>query len=267
MSICGYVIDDDNHEVTAKMPEGRVKGLVSRVSYCGAMDGSAGDPEPLIPMEEWPDRIADLDRTGGWAHDRWKDSPIGVGDQDGYSWCHAWAYAWHYMIQRAIQGLPYIEMSASSIGGPVTNYNKDRGAYILDDLEQGVKVGLASTEFVPMRDYHKSSRKPGADDNSALHKATEYVDLGQRGFQRQGSKLLLGKSTSDGFDWWGHAIPAVRLRYLNNGRKATDHLSYDKLILNQWGTGFGDNGLAWLSGTKKIADESYVVEVGTAGEK
>lgn len=279
-----YEIGDDNYQnqlgdgdtVFAGGETRFLNGLLPRsegvkkgeVPEYGAIPGVATADAKIvrIPMESWPDLIADQERNQSSLWHLWKDSPIGVLDQDGLSYCHAFSADDATMLIRWIMGLPYVELSAGSIGGPVTGY-RNRGAYIIDDLHQVVNKGVASTEFVPMRQVSKSGWKPGAEENAALHKATEFWDGQPRDFELQGSALFAGFPTCDGYDWWGHAVTGLRIRDLNNGRKATDHLRYSKTILNSWGKSYGYDGCGDLTGSKKIADEWYVFRQATASPK
>ena len=264
-------IGDHNYEAfvepTAEHGGGepRLMGLLPRKVAYGAVPGVATAEGNIarIPMAEWPDWIADLERNRATLWHLWKDSPIGVLDQNGLSYCHAFSCVDALMLVRHAMGLPYVELSAGSIGGPVTGY-RNQGAYILDDLHRVVKYGAASTEFVPMRQVSRSGWKPGADENCKLHQATEFWDGKPRDFELQGSALLQGFATCDGYDWWRHAVTGLRLVDLNNGRPATDHLRYAKDILNSWGPEWSENGVGRLTGTKKIADEWYVQRQATA---
>lgn len=262
------VINDENYHLF--LPDGkiihggepRLAGIIPRdwtKNPYGSLDfGQTYEAAGIenYPMEAWPDLIADNDRNKAWADDVWAASPIGVLDQDGLSYCHAFSACDAVMIERELMGLPYVELSAGSIGGPVTGY-RNAGAYIIDDLRQVVEKGVASTEFVPMMQVSRSGWKPGAVENALLHTAKNVIEMQSRNFQQFGSVLISGRTVCIGLNWWGHAITGIRLRDNKNGRAATDHLRYDAKILNSWNKSWGENGCGWLSGSKKIPDEQY----------
>lgn len=213
----------------------------------------------LIPMEQWPDKIADKERNKATLKYLWKQSPIGILNQNGLSYCHAFSPAWAIMLYRELMGLPYVELSASSIGGPVTGF-RNAGAWIVDDLEQIVKVGCATTDFVPMRQVSKSGYKSGWEANAALHKVLGYKELQSRNFVEHGSALLQDKPVCVGLNYWGHAVTDIVLVDLDPSKKATDASRYGVEFANSWDVDFGDGGFGIRAGSKKYADEAYIVD-------
>lgn len=262
------LIIDDSKPIEAHNQAGRLMGLVPRKLWYGATPECVAEAEPgaIYPMEEWPDRIADMERRLAFAYHFWKDSPIETIDQDGIGYCHACSPAFDIMLVRWMVGLPHVELSAGSIGGPITGY-RNRGAWIMDDLEQIVKFGVASTDFVPMMQVSRAGWKPGAEENALLHTCDEWLSLGERNFLQHGSRLLDGKGVCVGLNYWGHAVTDVRLVDAVPKLKATDHNRYRVGFVNSWGPGWGENGYAERADSKKFADEAYVPTVAKASEK
>lgn len=258
------IIDDANYRQF--MPDGLPQGGEVRRSgvrpraehpvYGSTRYGSEFNL-PLIPMQEWPDRIADLERRKASLWHLWKDSEIGVLDQNGLSYCHAFSCVLGIMLSRLIQGLPYVGLSSSSIGAPVTNY-RNAGAWIIEDLEQAKSVGAASLEFVPSLTTRRGDFKPGWEQNAALHRVTEWTELGSRNFQQHGSAMLQCKPACNGLNYWGHAVTDVALVDLDKSRPATSEDRYGILFINSWSKGWGDGGCAVRSGRQKYADEAYI---------
>jgi len=214
-----YVIDDSN--VQDHLPNGdefhgenggevRYKGYVPR-DWGNKPYGSIGAQGYSVTMtdQEILDgiRSQEVNESSPWHV--WRRSKIGVLDQDGLSYCHAFSAVDGVMIQREIQGLPYVELSAGSVGGPVTGY-RNAGAMIDDDMDQVVKHGVASTEFVPMRQVSKSGWKQGAEENAKLHRATKYFEHRQNDSRSTIIATLQGKCVMAGYDWWGHAVTIVQ---------------------------------------------------------
>jgi hypothetical protein len=228
---------------------------------------------PRIPIEEWPDRIADMDRNRSWALDHWEGLGIDPLDQDGVGYCHAFSLASAAMIARGMQGLPYEELSASSIGGPVTGW-KNAGAYILDDLEQGMRAGLCSTKFGPMLTTRRADFKPGWEEDARNHKIEEAWEGDPNDWVSFVSCLLTGFVVPGGWNWWGHAVTAVRVvntraSEFRGAYRASRNLDpvaqqiyladfFDLDILNSWGN-WGKRGIGRLTGSKKYVNEWYVV--------
>lgn len=265
------IINDDNY--LEHMPDaaglvtidgdrysfGMVPRDYSRTAYGETEFATAGRIKK-IPREQWPDLIADKNRDKSSLKHVWEDD-LGrkILDQDGIPYCHAFSPAIAIMLVRAANGYPDLEISAGSIGGPVTNYRK-RGAWIGDDLKQIVRQGAATTEYVPMRQVSRSGWKPGADENCELHKVEEWDELRPRDLDELISALLINLPVCIGLNWWGHAVTSIDV--VDTGRGSATSLSrYDIGNLNSWGQNYGDGGYFILSGNKRIPDEQYAPRV------
>ena len=254
-----FVIDDENG-YQLMLPASQT-GYVER-DYDRTPYGSVGAAPPgeieVIPYDQWPDKIADLEREKATLKDIWEASPIGVLNQGNYPFCHGFAAIMAVLIERAKQGLPYVELSASSVAAPVTNYTKS-GAWIGKDLQQIVKVGVAPLSLIPMLTHRKSDFPPGWEQEAGKHRVTEFAELRPRDFAQQGSAILQGHGVSVGQNHWSHAVLQMCVRDMDKSKKATDPNRYGIELRNSWGAGWGDGGFAIQVGSKKFADEAYVV--------
>lgn len=212
----------------------------------------------IHPMESWPDLIADKARTKSTLKDIWADSPIGILNQGSVSYCHAFSAVMLMMLQRAKEGLPYVELSASSIGGPVTGW-KNAGAYIHDDLERAVSHGACSAAFGPMLSTRQADFKSGWEADAAKYKVSEFTDVKSRDVLLHGSLLLDNHPVGVGLNYWGHAVTDIVLLDVYPTKKATDWTRYGTEFLNSWGTGWGENGLGVRTGNKMLADAIYAL--------
>lgn len=253
-----YIIGDDTYEAGRSA---EANGYVAR-DYQRTPYGAVGSAPPaniqMIDMEEFPDRIADLERNNATLKDRWLDSPIGILDQNGFPFCHGFAAVEAVMLARHLEGLPYIKLSPSSVAAPVTGYKK-AGAWIGADLKQIVNVGAAPASLIPMLTYQRSDFPPGWEQEAAKCKVSEFSELRSRDFQQQGSALLQGFGVSVGQSHWSHAVLQCVLRDVNKHLKATDHNRYGIEFANSWGIAWGVAGWAVQTGSKKFADEAYVL--------
>jgi hypothetical protein len=253
------IIDDDNayQFILPVSQTGYEARDYERTPY-----GSVGAAPPadieLIPYEQWPDIIADLERTKSTLKDIWADSKIGVLNQKDYPFCHGFAAIMAVLIQAEKQGLPYVELSASSVAAPVTNYTK-AGAWIGRDLKQIVNVGVAPVSLIPMLTHRKSDFPQGWENEAAKHKVTEFAELRPRDFQQQGSAILQGHGVSVGQSHWSHAVVQVCVRDMDKSKKSTDPNRYGLELINSWSETWGDRGFAIQVGSKKYADEAYIV--------
>lgn len=253
------IINDTNWQTICK-PDARCGTIArdySRVPY-GSIPSVPPGAVQTIPMEEWPDRIADKERTKSSLKHIWEDSGIGVWDQGQVSYCHAFSAAMLVAIKRAQQGLPLVSLSASSVGGPVTGW-RNAGAYIHDDLEQIVRGGVASTDFVPMLTTDRNKCKPGWEANALLHRVSEFTDVKPRNFLEHGSLLLLNQPVGVGLNYWGHAVTDLVLRDLYPTKRATDEGRYGTEFLNSWSKTWGNDGFGIRTGSKMYADAIYAL--------
>jgi len=228
-----------------KVPYGSIPGVPEGIDI------------PIIPMEHWPDAIADKERTKSSIKHVWERSKIGVLNQSTISYCHAFSGVMGAMIDRELMGLDYVELSASSVGGPVTNW-RNAGAYIFDDLKQMI-VGIASTEFVPMLTTNRSDCKPGWEADAKKYAVTEWKDVKARDILVHGSLLLANNPVLVGLNYWGHAVFDGALKDMDKSKKATDWTRYGIDFLNSWGTKYGNGGWGVRTGSKMLADSIYTI--------
>lgn len=212
---------------------------------------------PLIPREEWPDRIAEMNKWKSSLLHLWKDWGRDALSQGSLPYCHAFSPAQAMLIMRKQNGLPEIEISAGSIGGPATGYQR-RGAWIGSDLRVITQKGAATTEFVPMHQVSRRGWKPGAEENALLHRVTEWWECRRRNLDQHVSCLLQCHPVCVGLNYWSHAVTDLMVRDLNPRMPVTNDSRWGIDFLNSWGPNWGENGIATRTGSKKYADEAYV---------
>lgn len=260
------IVHGDDFPVQLLTPQGRERGLIPYATFSGdEPDIFSADKIPLIPWEEMPDRIADLERNKATLWHIWKDSKIGAKDQNGLPYCHAASAVDALELKRAAQGLPYVELSIGGVGGPVTGYRK-RGAYIMDDLAQIASAGAPSVEFVPNLQVSKSGWKPGAEEDGLKHRCEEYFKLQQRGVQEHLSALLQIFPVCVGLNYWGHAVTDLRVVDYRPNLAATNWKRYAVDFLNSWSESYGEDGVGRRIDSKLPADEAYVPREATSSE-
>lgn len=204
---------------------------------------------PTIPRAEWPDRIADMERSKSRLSDICDQAAIPCLNQGSVGYCHAFSPCYAVMAFRAVMGLPYKLLSASSIGGPVTGF-QDAGAYIFDDLEHIVTHGVATVETYPMlTTQNRWDAKAQAD--AAKHKVVEWWELETGNVDQMMTSLLCRLPVCVGINSWGHAVTLLDPIH-ENGR-------FGFFFENSWGAGWGDNGRGKIFiGDAKTPNEAYV---------
>lgn len=224
---------------------------------------------PIIPRSEWPRIIKEQEASKTnlfYLWQAWRDSlpssvktiKQGVLDQDGYPFCHGFSALMIYYMWRFVQGLPFIEFSASSIALPAAGWRK-AGAAIEDDCEVMVKQGVAPLEYVPQLTASRSSFKAGWEQEAAKHRVTKWGEIRHRSLDEQVSVILARRFLSEGLDFMSHSMAdgivydaRPDLDVGNDNRWEIGHL-------NSWDVTYGVNGWGRRTGSKKYADEGYYI--------
>lgn len=261
------IIDEDNWrdqigengEVIDATGERRKLACFPRKVPVGAVKCASVATTPLIPRNEWASRWQDIKAARADTRSLLADKGIPALDQERTSTCHAQSAALGLMVARARQGEATVILSPGSIAGPVTGY-VDAGAYIEDDLEQIVRGGAASREFVPMNQISRNGWKPGAEANALLHRCEKWLDLGNADRQmldRCVTQILLGNAVCVAYSWWAHAVTLTGLAVLGSGRFGVE-------FRNSWSPSYGDDGYAVLAEGRGTPNAAYVPIAATA---
>ena len=255
------IINDSNYTSFIQPPDGRGRGHQARTNEVGSVEGLVAADFELTPREAWPDLIRVMERSKTRLSDMIDGVPIPCLDQGQTNYCHAFSPALAMMALRASEGQPYVPLSPGSIGGPVTGF-RNRGANIQADLQQIIRGGAASTEFVPERQITREGWKPGATENALLHRVAEWWDMPRNMmFDRVMTLLLKRIPICTAHWWWSHAVTALDPWMDASGRK------FGHRDRNSWGSRYGDNGYFIQMEGKGTPDEAYAPRAMTAYAK
>ncbi len=249
----GEELRDTNPHAAGRL---RLFGLCAPPQEYAAVHTATAYPEELIiPRAKWPGLIAEAKRSQTLLSQIARRCKVPVLNQYSLPYCHAFSPAEAVMLLRAANGLPFLELSAGSIGGPATGY-RARGAAIEQDLDVITTLGIATTAFVPMSAVAKASWKPGAEENALLHRVTEWWKFGTTGrmFDEIISALFRRFPVCVGLNWWRHAVTYFDPEELDTGE-------YGVLFRNSWGPDFGEDGFARLDEDKGTPDVAYAPRV------
>lgn len=254
------IIDDSNADRIVQDTR-HLCGCLPRREVYGALPFASTAPVELIPWEQIPDKIADQERNKSTLYHIWLDSKIGSLNQGQASWCWAFSGVGTLMLERELQGLPYVHLSPSSVAGPVVNF-QNKGWYIEDCLKRMCEFGVASTEFVPELTMKQIDFKSGWKESCGMNKVTMWQDVGNNA-QAQISMILNLHPLAVAENWWSHAFEQLRVVDSNKSLPANNPLRYSRGCVNSWGPSYGQGGYFELAGQKGIADQSYAIEQAT----
>lgn len=229
----------------------------------GSIAGVPAAPDfPLVPRSEWPDRISQMEREKSRLSDMINDEGIPALNQETLSFCWSYSLGGAGMALRAQMGLPMVMLSPESVAAPVNGF-RDGGNYIGRALEQCIRVGMASTEFVPHLAVRESEFRPGWEQDAAKHKVFEYTDLGQKRPQYFDllMTILFSRFPIPGaHNWWGHSVYAADPVMRKNGSVWI----FGMRERNSWGPTYGSNG--WFTVDEQYCfDEAYAPRAFTQG--
>jgi hypothetical protein len=198
---------------------------------------------PLIPRDEWIERIKEKDANQSWLRNINDLMGVPCTDQNGRGYCHAYGTVGAGMTARAEAGLPTIRLSAESVGGIVTGWI-NRGANPDDDLEVFVKYGACAQSFMDSEWSLNPTRwKPGWEQDALNHRVVECFDLdpdSDKIFDQEMTCVLINIATADWYNWWGHHIQGpLQAKYMDG--------KFWLLKRNSWGQDYGDNGYFWMA--------------------
>lgn len=206
---------------------------------------------PLIPEEQWNERIRDREAKGLTNRQLREHLGIQSLNQNGYPfcWAHGPTQALRYL--KAQNGEPVPMYSACSVACPVTNFRTvgGWGDMALDYIRQN---GINTADDWPINSLDRRLLNDENREKARLNRVTEWFDLRPRGFPEIVTCLLYGMPVSVAFNWWRHLVCAIDA-VLKGGEVCL-------LIDNSWGN-WGDNGLGVISGRKKFADEQIAPRV------
>ena len=253
-----HVISDENWNPDLAQPGDGMCGCLPRRSVYGALPFAQPAKVDLIPYEEWPDRIADEERNQSSLWHVWQDSKIGVLMQGQLNYCWGFSGVTALMLERELQGLPYVPLSPSSVVAPIVGY-MNRGGYIEDCLKGMMDQGASSTDYVPQATNRAQEFKPGWREDAHQYRVTMWADV-PADHQTQGTMLFLKRPVPVGLNFWGHSVLFLRVLDRYPKLKANNPNRYGTKYLNSWDKTWGDGGCGILEGSKQVADQAYAIE-------
>lgn len=253
------VIDDSNWQQFVNAPPGHEKGLIPTPDLDGqfcAEPFTRPFDIPHIPRSEWADRIEEMERTKTRLSDLGQQYGIKVKNQDGYGYCWAFGTTTTVEYARAVQGLEHVELSATSVAGPIKNY-ANQGGWGKEALAYIVQHGVCPASMWPEVPTGANRRYDTEENRQerTKFKVTEWYEIRHGDFDAVMTALLLRMPVSVGLSWWGHLVAFVD-PIVKGGQ-------FGVKFPNSWAETWGEGGWGVLMESKARNDDVAVVPVVT----
>lgn len=246
------IINDDNWQAFVNPVvdgEQRMMGLIPRdYDQCPVGYLSCAKPFdlPLIPESEWEDRLqariaakaqlSDVRNRGKFGQ------PMPSTDQNGKGYCWAHSSTSAVLIVRAMEGQPYVDLSAYAVACVIKNF-RDQGGWGSQSLEFIAERGIPSSHYWPQKSMKRENDNPETWGNAKLHRVTEWMDMEPNNKQQLVTCLLSGIPVVSDFNWWGHSVCTLDLVSIK---------PFKTRIWNSWSDQWSDNGMGILEGGKAV---------------
>lgn len=280
-----FVIDDNNFGlfVDATVVDGHTmgRGLIER-DYQSFPQGcySAAPPfsideMPLIPRNEWPERIAHMEASESRLSDIRRRGNGGLIipslDQNGQGYC--WFYSATACVQllRARSNSPYVALSGHSGACVIKNF-RDQGGWGAAALDFIRDKGIVPQSLWPAKSMSRANNTPENWEKAKEFRVTEaFVDLQPAAYDRSMtldqvvSCLLNCIPVIGDFNWWGHSVCIEDVVDVDSKLSVNDNNRWGTRILNSWTDNWGTLGEAVLKGKKAIPNGGAAPRVSWGG--
>lgn len=221
----------------------------------------------LIPFAQYPDAVIEWDKVPEIIERCHRDKVFPLyhlhkylwdpadWSQDGLGFCWAYGLTASVVLARAVEGQPTVRLSPTSLGWLVGWRN--RGYYCDEAIEGARSKGIAPVDYAPELSLSPSKFKNGWETEALKYRPLEWWDVDTNRDTkltiRQALTILAtGRALYVAYNWWGHALCCVGLKWEKGGA-----------VWQLWNS-HGD-GVIEIAGSKGIPDEAYGVRATSWG--
>lgn len=237
-------------QATGYLPRNYSRNPIGSIPYCVPFD------LPLIPRDEWKDRIDDLKDKKARLTDILDQLQILADDQNGFGYCWSYGTVQAFILTRAIMGLPYRKLNPHALAAQVMQF-RDRGGNTFDAIPWLVEKGCPTYDTWPQWSMDRSlATSKAVKEESVKYRLTEHYELDPNNLDQKMTLLLGGAGQPTpviaGYLDIGHMMCDLDAVYRINGSS----IEYGVDSLNSWGATSGPlkNGrvLRWGSKAKSF---------------
>jgi len=213
---------------------------------------------PLIPEVEWAERLEERKRKKKQLVEVRNRGMFGKQmpsrDQNGRGYCWAHSSVSAMLLCRAMDNLPYVDLSAYAVACIIKNY-RDQGGWCMQSLEWMVENGCPDSKFWPQQAVDRKLDTPEMRANAKLHRFTKWVELEPGNVEQMVTLLLMGIPVVTDFNWWSHSVCTMQLESVKPLRTR---------IWNSWGDKWSEDGTGELEERKATPDGAVAPWIVTA---
>lgn len=248
------VIDDSNAAQYANDPStSDLRSYVARDFSARPFAGySPSFSRNLIPRSEWKERIEERTAKRQRLFDIFKHKKLPILNQKRLPYCWAYGTVGAMALMRAVNNLPTLHLSATSVASKIKNY-REVGGWAEEAIEGIDRFGVSTVKYWPEAVNDRRYDTAEQRENAKLHKIIRSEELPSNNFDAIVTSLLLGFPVTLGLTWWGHLVFALDPVILSNG-------GFGLLFANSWGQGWEQEGLSVLNESKGTAYEAFSIQ-------
>lgn len=252
-----FVIDDDTTSPDL-LPTHTTRGLDLTGRPEGYAYGGTAEPFPdelLIPRGDWQARIQEMEQQKSRLSDLCDQENLPCKDQARTNYCWVNAPAYCDEVIRVKQHQPMVILSAASIGAQITGY-RNQGGWGKTACDFIAANGIVPESLWPANAIDSRYATPANLAAGRDHIHTERWEIEPGNLDQLISCLLLRIPVAVGLSWWKHEVSYIDPVWVGG--------AIGVRLRNSWGSAYGDNGYATLTGRRMMPDDAVAPRVAIA---